>query len=82
MYKNNDLINSDLRHFETEPVKCVDKSFLCARIDESTDCTDDDVQKQCPKSCNTCRGTYIYNRYKYHTKGNLHTKRMQQMKIA
>ena len=68
MYKNNALINYDLRHIETEPVKCADKSFLCTQIDKSTDCADDDVQKQCPKSCNICQGTYIYNRYKYHIK--------------
>ena len=68
-------------YFEIEPVKCKDKSFLCARIDKSNDCADDDVQEQCPKSCNACQGTYIYNIYTCHTKGNNESSTLLDMLI-
>ena len=53
-----DIWFSLLLVLKTEPVKCEDKSFLCKRIDKATDCTDVEVQQQCPKVCDTCQGTY------------------------
>ena len=44
-----------------EPTKCEDKSPLCTSIDREKSCIKDEVQNQCPKLCNTCKGTKIQN---------------------